>query len=189
MRSALIASAALCLAGCATAPKLSEKNLSIADLSIAVEKAWGEWMSAPKDPNDPRTHLKGVTLTTQLKEASSFESNFSVLVLSAKSKREVVSSRSVTVKLSPPSRLRTTSTRILDEELRLAFREADAVTKDLLRPDSKLALGDVGVSIGFDLIETAGGGFTLELGSIKVGPSASSSVTGTHKVDLVFGQK
>lgn len=189
MRTIQIAFVAFLLTSCATTPPISDKPLSVIDLSTAVENAWAKWSAQRTESNIASTKLKSVSLTTQIKESSSTESGVSVLVLSAKAKREVVTSRSITLKLAAPNRLTAWSTPVLDSELLLAFRQADAITSEMLRSGGRLVLDDVGVSIGFDVIESASGGFTLELGSIKLGPSASSSVSGTHKIDLVFNHK
>jgi hypothetical protein len=192
MRSLIVAlSLVIAMGGCTTMgqPKVVDMPLDVAELAGTVEKAWQE-EAGEIDKSGLR--LKSVSITVLVKKSKAVEGGVEVLVLSAKSKTEVTTSQSLVVKIAPPGRnLLLSRAPDLGSELRQAFKNASAVSKRLIVSggDPALRLNEVSTSIGFDVVSSGSAGLKVELGPIKFGPGVSSSVSGTHRIDMTFETK
>ncbi len=192
MRSSTIALLLVAtLGGCATMgqPKVVDMPLDVAALAGTVEAAWKD-EAAGIDESGLR--LKSVSIIVLVKKSKAVEGGIEVLVLSAKAKTEVTTSQSLVVKIAPPGRnLLLSRAPDLGTELRQAFKNASAVSKQLIVPggDPALRLNEVSTSIGFDVVSSGSTGLKVELGPIKFGPGVSSSVSGTHRIDMTFEAK
>lgn len=180
----------LCASGCVfhLPPKIADTSVTVLNLASTVERTWQRKEQAIQGAG---LKLDTAKLTAQIKDGTTTEASVELLVFTAKAKTEATTSQSISVVLAPPGpTVLSPQEDPLAVELDAAFERAILVSKQLIGQEgASLGLNKVVVSIGFDLVASGGGSAKLELGAIKVGPGVSTSVSGSHKVDLEFSRR
>ncbi len=189
--SALFLVAAL-LVGCQTKlSKPSADDVTVHDLIAAVRKACNDAKAdLAANPSLNKLPLSSVTVTVQTKLTESVGVGFDLVVVSAKGQFDTSATQSLAIKLlpTPPAiKALVTEQEVYKEVLDAIKAAAAAATAAHSAAGTDFALSTITVSIGFDATRTASGGLKLVVGTVTIGPSASAGITGSQKIDLVFG--
>jgi hypothetical protein len=145
--------------------------------------------------------LKSVKLSLQTKNAVTVDGSLTLLVVSAGATQSVTGSESLSISLIEPSKAISAQNAVppkvdVQEQLKSAIEHVASAAAEVLAPDkaaaphagqpAPLALDAIVATVGFDVTTTEKGGFQVQLGAIKVGPTVTGSVSGSQAIELTF---
>lgn len=168
-------------------PSVPEKPIGVGELLQVVNLSYKQASDLIAKDGNKLPSLDSATLTLQTKTVISGGVTLDLAVVSVSGKQENASTQTLTVKLVKPAGPFALVQREQDDLVKAIRAAAVAAKEAIAAQGPDLEFDSVTVSVGFDVTRSGGAGLKLEIPAVvKIGPSVSLGITGSHKVDLVF---